>query len=192
MVGMHYYKSVPSSLPKYALSKITRQRIVLDYLHWIGNWDPVFSSIFPPTVFLIFLTGEGKVLWWRFQGGGRVICILTWSEVKWKSLSCVRLFVSIDYTVHGILQARILKWVAFPFSRRSSQPRDWTQVSCTAGRCLTSWATKEARSTWSSGSHILVGKKVCIRVDCLNLVTKSKTQREHACQDMRLKRMEKS
>ena len=34
-----------------------------------------------------------------------------------------------DYTVHGILQARILEWVAFPFSRGFSQPRDWTQVS---------------------------------------------------------------
>ena len=31
-----------------------------------------------------------------------------------------------DYTVHGILQARILKWVAVPFSRGSSQPRDQT------------------------------------------------------------------
>ena len=35
-----------------------------------------------------------------------------------------------DYTVHGILQARILEWVTFPFSRESSQPRDQTQVSC--------------------------------------------------------------
>jgi len=34
-----------------------------------------------------------------------------------------------DYTVHGILKARILEWVAFPFSRGSSQPRDQTQVS---------------------------------------------------------------
>ena len=34
-----------------------------------------------------------------------------------------------DYTVYGILQARILEWVAFPFSRGSSQPRDRTQVS---------------------------------------------------------------
>jgi len=39
-----------------------------------------------------------------------------------------------DYTVHGILQARILEWVAFPFSRGSSQPRDPTQVSHIAGR----------------------------------------------------------
>ena len=38
--------------------------------------------------------------------------------------SCPTLCNPIDYTVHGILQARILEWVAFPFSRRSSQPRD--------------------------------------------------------------------
>ena len=49
-----------------------------------------------------------------------------------------------DYTVHGILQARILEWVAFPFSRGSSQPRDQTQVSRIAGRFFTSWATREA------------------------------------------------
>ena len=34
-----------------------------------------------------------------------------------------------DSSVHGIIQKRILKWVAIPFSRRSSRPRDWTQVS---------------------------------------------------------------
>ena len=49
-----------------------------------------------------------------------------------------------DYTVHGILQARILEWVAIPFSRRSSQRRDRTQVSCIAGRFFTSWVTSEA------------------------------------------------
>ena len=54
-----------------------------------------------------------------------------------------------DYTVHGILQARILEWVAFPFSGGSSQPRDWIQVSCTAGGFFTSWATREAQKYWS-------------------------------------------
>ena len=44
-------------------------------------------------------------------------------------------------SVHGILQARILKWVAFPFSRGASQPRDWTCVSCITGRFSTIWAT---------------------------------------------------
>ena len=57
-----------------------------------------------------------------------------------------------DYTVHGILQARILEWVADTFSRGSSQPRDWTQVSCIAGRFFTSWATREAQECWSWGA----------------------------------------
>ena len=43
-----------------------------------------------------------------------------------------------DYRVHGILQVRILKWVAFLFSRGSSQPRDQTQVSHIVGRFFTS------------------------------------------------------
>ena len=42
-------------------------------------------------------------------------------------------------SVHGILQARILKWVAIPFSRGSFQSRDQTQVSCLAGRFFTTW-----------------------------------------------------
>ena len=49
---------------------------------------------------------------------------------------CPTLCYPMDYTVHGILQARILEWVAFPFSRGSSQPRDRTQVSRIAGGSL--------------------------------------------------------
>ena len=49
-----------------------------------------------------------------------------------------------DYAVHGILQARLLEWVAVPLSRESSQPRDQTQVSHIAGRFFASWATREA------------------------------------------------
>ena len=48
------------------------------------------------------------------------------------------LFDPMDYKVHGILQARILEWVASPFSRRTSQPRDQTQVSHIAGRFFNS------------------------------------------------------
>ena len=50
----------------------------------------------------------------------------------------------VDYTVHRILQARILEWVAIPFSRGSSSPRDRTRVSCIAGRFFTIWATRKA------------------------------------------------
>ena len=51
---------------------------------------------------------------------------------------CLTLCDPMDYIVHGILQARILEWVAVPFSRESSQPRDRTQVSCIADRFFTS------------------------------------------------------
>ena len=47
-------------------------------------------------------------------------------------------------SVHGILQARILEWVAISFSRRSSQPKDRTRVSSVAGWFFTIWATQEA------------------------------------------------
>ena len=49
-------------------------------------------------------------------------------------------------SVHGILQARILEWVAIPFSRGSSQSRNWTQVSHMAEWFFTIWATREAHN----------------------------------------------
>ena len=59
--------------------------------------------------------------------------------------SCPTLCDPVDCTlpgssVHGILQARILEWVAISFSRGSSRPRDRTQISHIAGRCFNLWA----------------------------------------------------
>ena len=71
---------------------------------------------------------------------------LKWSEVKVDQL-CPTLCDPMDYIVYEILQARILKWVPIPFSRRSSQPRDITQVSRIAGRFFTSWATWKPKNT---------------------------------------------
>ena len=92
--------------------------------------------------------------------------------------SCPTLCNPLDYTVHGILQARILEWVAFPFCRRSSWPRDWTQVSHIAGRFFTSWATREAQieSTTSQFCIFLVINiktltyKLCLPTDA-DLIT---------------------
>ena len=62
--------------------------------------------------------------------------------------SCLTLCNPVDYIAcqaplsMGILQVRILEWVAMPFSRGSSQPRNWTQVSHTADRFFTIWATQ--------------------------------------------------
>ena len=57
---------------------------------------------------------------------------------------CLTLCNPLDYTVHGILQAGILEWVVFPFSKGSSQPRDRTQVSCIVDGFFTVYATREA------------------------------------------------
>ena len=87
------------------------------------------------------------VLDWQ---AGSLPLVSTYVKVKLKIPQlCPTLCDPMDCTVHGILQARILEWVAFPFpfSRGSSQPRDRTQVSHIAGRFFTSWATREAQKT---------------------------------------------
>ena len=87
----------------------------------------------------------------NYQGNAMKITVmyhLTAVRMKLKmkvAQSCPTLCDPIAYTVHGILQARILEWVAVPFSRGSSQPRDWTQVSHIVGGFFTSWATREAQ-----------------------------------------------
>ena len=74
------------------------------------------------------------------------ICARVFLKVKVKVTHlCPTLCDPMDYTVHGILQARMLEWVAFPFSRES-KPRDRSQVSHIAGRFFTSWATREVTS----------------------------------------------
>ena len=94
-----------------------------------------------------------------FQG---VACLfMSWSEVNWKSLSGVWLFAT-PWTiwVHGILQTRILEWVAYLFSSGSSRPRNWTGISCIAGRFSTNWAIREARSwaprAWQMWPHFFL------------------------------------
>ena len=124
------------------------------FMHWRRKWQPT----------PVFLPGES-------QGRGSLVgCRLwgrvtqSWTRLKWLSSSsssstcilqvkvaqsCPTLCDLMDYTVHGILQTRILEWVAFPFSRGSSQPRDRTQVSLIAGGFFTSRATREAQEYWS-------------------------------------------
>ena len=86
--------------------------------------------------------------------------------------SCPTLWDSMDYSppgssVHGLLQARILEWVAIPFSRGFSRPRDQTRISwdsCTAGRFFTIWTryvkccrVKQGLPWW------LRGQSVCLQ-----------------------------
>ena len=71
----------------------------------------------------------------------KMLCIIS-VKLKVAQLS-LTLCHPMPYTVHGTLQARILEWVAFPFSR-SSRPGNRTGVSCTAGGCFTNWGIREA------------------------------------------------
>ena len=87
-------------------------------------------------------------------------------KVKWNELkivqSCWTLCYPMGYTVHEILQARILEWVSIPFSRGSSQPRDQTQVSHIAGEFFTIWVTREAQITHSLLINFIYFKQLSI------------------------------
>ena len=72
--------------------------------------------------------------------------------VKWSEVAqlCPTLCDPMDCSlpgssVHGIFLARVLKWIDIFYSRGSSQPRDWTRVSCIAGGCFTLWAKRRLR-----------------------------------------------
>ena len=103
--------------------------------NWCNPWEPLFLALPPSSYRREAVPTENSC------------------KVKVKLLSYIRLFATPwtiyslpGSTVHGIFQARILEWVAISFSRRSSWPRDWTQVSRIVGRHFTIWATREVLS----------------------------------------------
>ena len=112
-------------------------------MHWRRKWQPT----------PVFLPGES-------QGWGSLVGCCLWGKIlKIYSVStgfcvcvlivqsCLTLCDPVNCSppassVHGILQARILEWVAIPFSRGSSRPKNQTQVYWIAGRFFTVWATE--------------------------------------------------
>ena len=89
--------------------------------------------------------------WWRKMVTSQGMWVDSKRKRKKKVKSRPTLCNPMDYSlpgsmVHGIFQARMLEWVAISFSRRSSPPRDWTQVSRIVGRHFTIWATRDSRS----------------------------------------------
>ena len=63
----------------------------------------------------------------------------------------------LDYTVHGILQTRILEWVAFPFSRGSSQPRDWSRSPTLQADSLSAESQGKPKNTGVGSLSLLQG-----------------------------------
>ena len=106
-----------------------------------------------------------------YQGSPKIINS-KWSEVK-VTQSCPTLCNPMDCSlagssVHGILQARILEWEAYPFFSKSSPPRNWTRVSCIAGRFFTSWSTREI----GVGYFTAVTMEKCSLIQSLVLLSK--------------------
>ena len=94
------------------------------------------------------VVGRGYLLWPAHSLGKTLffVCVFV-------AQSCPTLCDPMDYvafSVHGILQVRILEWVAISFSRGSSWPRDSTWFSCIIGRFFTVWATREAKWSWKA------------------------------------------
>ena len=95
------------------------------------------------------------------RGWNRIICGEVCARAHLVAQSCPTLYDPRDCSlpgssICGILQARILEWLAKPFSRESSQPRDRTQVSRTVGRFFTGWATREARVVKQMQPNVIV------------------------------------
>ena len=104
------------------------------------NWKQGLKDVFTAALFTI-------VKRWKRQPK----CLSTdeWISKVHVAQSCLTLCNPVDCglpgsSVNGILQIRILEWVAYPFPRGSSQPRNRTRVSCVAGRFFTSLATGDA------------------------------------------------
>ena len=120
---------------------------------WIFPWDLTYSKNVLTFVYLYLqIVSQDSFSEVEILGQRCNLCSFYTVLMKVKVLvihSCLTLCdlmdgSPLDSSVHGILLARILEWVAIPFSTASSQPRDQTWVSCIAGGFFTLWATREA------------------------------------------------
>ena len=126
--------------------------------HWLGEAQRMHhhrcgckaSPFLSNTKNYVILTCDFKKDTYEVTTHAPTFVIWSWNEVKvLAARACPTLYLPMDFSspassVQGVLQARTLDWVAIPFSRRSSWPRDQTQVSRIAGRFFTVWATREA------------------------------------------------
>ena len=118
----------------------TGKSIALIRWTFVGKVMSLLFNMLPRLVIAFFPRSKHLLISW-LQSPSSVILEPKSLCVKVTQSCRIHLCDPMDYTVHGIFQARTLKWVGFPFSRGSSQPRNWSQVSCIAGGFFTSWAT---------------------------------------------------
>ena len=128
---------------------------IISIFNWFIEW--IFDKQF---------YGPDCVLGLAYTSGRKrkysVSCIFYCLCVVKVAQSYLTLCNPMDYPVHGILQARILEWIAFPFSSGSFQHSDWTQVSLIAGGFFTSWATRDTTTRQKVASYQKKKKKLYI------------------------------
>ena len=142
----HAWTAGHSQTPVNSFRRVKGSVIILKNHHLLESQVKIFAQ----DVLGLLPNNQGWGRWERVESESEVaqLCLTLCDPVDC-SLS--------GFSVHGILQARILEWVAISFSRGSSRPRDRAPVSCIGGRCFNLWATRKAHQG-ESGQR-------CIRQD---------------------------
>ena len=139
------YSPTPSPYPDSSVHEILQARI----LEWVAMSFSRESS--HPGIKSASFASPGLIGGFFTTSATWEACLVTWKSKSKVAQSCPTLCGHMDCSllgssIHGIFQTRVLERVSISFSRGSFQPRDWTQVSRIAGRCITIWATREACS----------------------------------------------
>ena len=131
---------------------------------WSSNWNTPsrHHKVLPLSekVQVLKLIKKNNMLWLLRSMIRMCVCVLSHIQL-WDPMDCS----PPGSSVHGILQARILQWVAIPFSRASSRPRDRSQVSCIAGRFF---PLSHQGSPKLSHRYVYIGKSIwCTEFDTI-------------------------
>ena len=119
---------------------------------WIGaeflcEWTQEVAFCFFTWVFTLLGVPENCAFHCAWDGARMSSCVSLCNPVDWSPPGS---------SIHGILQARTVEWVAISFSRGTSRPRDRTQVSCIAGGFFTTASPGSPLRLGSSWSHIIL------------------------------------
>ena len=156
-VGRHWLLSQKIWLGNFTVFRMSNKYVLLNSLPLYGNIKTrreFFTTPVRSNMYAYIILGVYIFLCWIFILHGWHGSLFSWERILWhrpslesESLCRVWLFVT-PWTIQSMdfsRQARILEWVAYPFSSGSSQPRNRTRVSCIAGRFFTDWGIKEAQ-----------------------------------------------
>ena len=151
-------------LPPPSLPCLYQKSLAVDLGGPVGRWGSGVHSLSLPTSFSQAALICGSIInqLWPFPGESP-LCSVPKSFSRCVAFSRIQLFTSPGFSVHAILQTRILEWIAVSFSRGSSQPKDQICISCT------SWIAGDSLPLCHLGSQVLADKSPAAwAVECLD------------------------